>query len=129
MAGTLGRVRRPAVQEAVSDWKPCRRFLLPKLKLIVVISRGRIPEQEERDAFLCACGYTVLRFSEKEIVDDFPRIVSAIGLHVRIIGWKLKLASVNGIIRHSFETACLLISPRRRFYAGADHRLKLLMGF
>jgi very-short-patch-repair endonuclease len=104
-------------------------FYCRKLKLIVEISRSGIPVQKERDAFLCACGYTVLRFSEKEIVDDIPRIVSAIGLRVRLIGWKLKLASVNGIIRHSIETARLLFSPRRRFCAGTDHRLKLLLEF
>lgn len=104
-------------------------FYCRKLKLIIEISRSGVPMQKERDAFLCACGYTVLRFSERDVVDDLPRIVSAIGLRVRMIGWKVKLASINGALRHFIETVRLLSSPRRRFYACADHRLKLLMEF
>jgi very-short-patch-repair endonuclease len=104
-------------------------FYCRKLKLIVEISRCGVSAQKERDAFLSACGYTVLRFSEKEIIADLPRLVSAIGLRVRIIGWKVKLVSFNSSVRRFIETACLLFSPRRRFYAGANHRLKLLMEF
>jgi very-short-patch-repair endonuclease len=104
-------------------------FYCRKLRLIVEISRTGHPVQKERDAFLRACGYTVLRFEEKEILDDFPGIVSAIGLRIRLTRMKMRISTVKNRIRIAMKTAYSFFFPRRGFYAEADRRLKPLMGF
>ncbi len=100
-------------------------FYCRKLKLIIEISRvdrhGRkesevsLRDASRADAYLRACGYTVLRFTEKEITDDFSRIASKIALRVRFLGLKMKLSAVKSLTLHAIESVHSFFGPRRRF--------------
>ena len=99
-------------------------FYCRKLKLIIEISRvdchvRKVSDVSHREAsrsdvYLRACGYTVLRFTEKEITDDFSRIASKIALCVRFLGLKMKLSAVKSIALHAVEFAQSLFGPKRR---------------
>jgi len=101
-------------------------FYCRKLKLIVEISRGGCHVQKERDAYLRACGYNVLRISEKEVKEDFPRIIRGIGFRVRTLRMYERLASVKAMFRHILNAAFSLSGPKRRVYVESSHRLGLL---
>ena len=116
-------------------------FYCRKLKLIVEIGHCIAPKQNKRyretdlrdaslrDAYLRTCGYTVLRFSEKEITDDFSSVVSRIRSCVRFIRIKIQVSSFIGFLGDVMEAAHSFFSPRRRFRSEPRHDLSLLMDF
>jgi very-short-patch-repair endonuclease len=90
--------------------------------------------QKERDAspsdaYLRACGYTVLGFAEKEIITDPSRIVSVIGLRVKLIRINMRISFVKGMVRHALQTILCFSLPKRRFHAETNHGFKLLVEF
>lgn len=111
-------------------------FYCRKLKLIVEISHGAGRKQKKRerdahlrDAYLRTCGYTVLRFTEQEIIDDFPCVVSRIRSCVRIVRTKMQISSFMGFFRFVVEAVRSFLNLRRRFRAESRHGLSLLMEF
>jgi very-short-patch-repair endonuclease len=91
-------------------------FYCRRLRLIIEISRTGCQVRNERDdAYLRACGYSVLRFTEKEIIGDFPRIVSRVGLRVRILRFRSQLSSVKNIFGCAAQGIHSIFTPRRRF--------------
>jgi very-short-patch-repair endonuclease len=116
-------------------------FYCRKLKLVVEIGNCVAPKQNERcrdlhihdasrrDAYLRTCGYTVLRFSEQEIIHDFPSAISRIRSCVRIIRTKMQISSFMGFFRGAVEAIRSSLSPRRRLRAEPRHDLSLLVEF
>jgi very-short-patch-repair endonuclease len=108
-------------------------FYCRKLKLVVEIGNCVGRKQNERyrdaslrDAYLRTCGYTVLRFSEQEIIDDFPSVISQIRSRVRIVRIKVRVSSFIGFFKGAFEAIC---NSRRRLRSEPRHGLSLLMEF
>jgi very-short-patch-repair endonuclease len=94
-------------------------FYCRKLKLIVEISRTAGLKQKEHnasrsDAYLHACGYTVLRFSEKDIIDDISHVNSRIGLRVRFIRFQMQMSSVKGIFGQALDFLQSFFSQKRQ---------------
>jgi very-short-patch-repair endonuclease len=106
-------------------------FYCRKLKLIVEISRGagRKQKERERDAHLRTCGYAVLRFSEQEIINDFPYVISRIRSCIRIVRTKMQISSFMGFFRVVVESLRSSLSARRRFHAESRNGLSLLVEF
>jgi very-short-patch-repair endonuclease len=116
-------------------------FYCRKLKLVVEIGNCVAPKQNERhrethlhdayrgDAYLRSCGYTVLRFSEQEIIHDFPLVISRIRSCVRIVRIKMQISSFIGFFRSAMESMRWSFIPRRRVRPEPRHGLSLLMEF
>jgi very-short-patch-repair endonuclease len=94
-------------------------FYCRKLKLIIEISRTDGLKQKEhnasrRDSYLYACGYTVLRFSEKDIINDISHVNSRIGLRVRFIRFQMHISSVKGIFGHVIDCLQSFLPQKRQ---------------
>ncbi len=67
-------------------------FYCRKLKLIIEISKTGEPK--ERDLYFRASGYTVLRFSDTDISNRLPHVISSIHSAIRFTKMHLRFAAI-----------------------------------
>jgi len=72
-------------------------FYCRRLKLIIEISKTGEPK--ERDLYLKASGYTILRFSDSDIIKNMPRVITGLQSTIRNKQIILRLAAIGDMIR------------------------------
>jgi very-short-patch-repair endonuclease len=83
----------------------------------IIVETGAYGNHKERDIYLRACGYTVLRFTESEVKNNSELVIKCIANTIKRAEIKTTMASIVQNIGNKIQLAAAICFPKRVFKA------------